>query len=87
MPIWKSSRDFRGDPLLNISETRLSYFVPMGQEIWNVLAKYEGLWVAVDNAGKPVAHAQTLPELMRAAKGSPYRLTFLYAAPAPALRS
>ena len=55
----------------------------MGKEIWNVLAKYEGRWVAVDNGGKVTAHAETLPELMRAAVGSPYRLTFLYAAPAP----
>ena len=64
----------------------------MGKEIWNVLAKYEGRWVAVDNAGKVVAHAASLPTLMGAAKGSPYRLTFLYAAPdaapepAPALK-
>ena len=59
----------------------------MGQQIWNVLAEYEGCWVAVDNAGKVVAHAQTLPELMQAAKRPPYRLTFLYAAPESALRS
>jgi hypothetical protein len=59
----------------------------MGQKIWGVLAAYEGRWVAVDNAGKVVAHAETLPELTRVAKGSPCRLTFLYAAPEPALRS
>ena len=59
----------------------------MGQKIWSLLAEYEGRWVAVNNAGKVVAHAQTLPDLMGAAKGSPYRLTFLYAAPETALRS
>ena len=63
----------------------------MGKEIWNLLAEYEGRWVAVDNGGKVVAHAETLPDLMRGAKGSPYRLTYLYAAPdpekGPALRS
>jgi hypothetical protein len=59
----------------------------MGQEIWNVLADYEGRWVAVDNAGKVVLHAETLPALIRIAHGSSYRLTFLYAAPEPALRS
>jgi hypothetical protein len=63
----------------------------MGQKIWGVLASYEGRWVAVDNAGKVVAHADTLPELMRIAEGSPYRLTYLYAARGaaaePALRS
>ena len=53
----------------------------MGKEIWNVLAAYEGKWVAVDNGGKVVAHAETLPDLMRSAKDSRYRLTFLYAAP------
>ncbi|HEX4047509.1 MAG TPA: DUF5678 domain-containing protein [Elusimicrobiota bacterium] len=63
----------------------------MGKEIWSLLAAYEGSWVAVDNEGKVVARAGTLPELMREAKGSPYRLTYLYAAPEaerePALRS
>ena len=53
----------------------------MGKEIWNVLAAYEGKWVAVDNDGKVVAHAETLPEVMLISKWSPYRLTFLYAAP------
>jgi hypothetical protein len=61
----------------------------MGKEIWNVLAAYEGRWVAVDGSGKVVAHAESLPDVMRDAKGSPYRLTYLYAAPEPepALRS
>lgn len=63
----------------------------MGKEIWSLLAEYEGNWVAVDGAGKVVAHAGSLPEVMREAKGSRYRLTFLYAAPGPerepALRS
>jgi hypothetical protein len=53
----------------------------MGKEIWNVLAAYEGKWVAVDNGGKVVAHAESLPDLMRDAKGSRCRLTYLYAAP------
>ena len=53
----------------------------MGKEIWNVLAAYEGMWVAVDANGKVVAHAETLPEVMLISKWSPYRLTFLYAAP------
>ena len=56
----------------------------MGQKIWSVLADYEGSWVAVDNGGKVVAQAGSLPDLMRVAGGSPYRLTFLYAAPASA---
>ncbi len=59
----------------------------MGKEIWNVLAAYEGKWVAVDKVGKVVAHAETLPGLMKTVKEPPYRLTFLYAAPEPALRS
>ena len=63
----------------------------MGKEIWSLLTEYEGRWVAVENGGKVVAHAETLPELMRAAKGSPYRLTYLFAAPEsrkePALKS
>ena len=60
----------------------------MGKKIWSLLAAYEGQWVAVDNDGKVVAHEATLPGLMRVAEGSPYRLTFLYAAPEaePALR-
>ena len=37
--------------------------------------------------GDVAAHAETLPELMRAAKGSPRRLTLLYAASEPAVRS
>lgn len=53
----------------------------MGKEIWNVLAAYEGKWVAVDRGGKVVAHAETLPDVMLLAKWSPYRLTYLFAAP------
>ena len=53
----------------------------MGKEIWNVLAAYEGKWVAVDSAGKVVAHAETLPEVMLNSEWSPYRLTYLFAAP------
>ena len=53
----------------------------MGKEIWNVLAAYEGKWVAVDGDGKVVAHAATLPDVMLISKWSPYRLTYLFAAP------
>lgn len=53
----------------------------MGKEIWNVLAAYEGKWVAVDRDGKVVAHAESLPDVMLISKWSPYRLTYLYAAP------
>jgi hypothetical protein len=53
----------------------------MGKEIWNVLAAYEGKWVAVDREGNVVAHAETLPDVMRISKRSPSRLTYLFAAP------
>ena len=53
----------------------------MGKEIWNVLAAYEGKWVAVDRDGKVVAHAETLPDVMMISKWSPYKLTYLFAAP------
>ncbi|MFI5362258.1 MAG: hypothetical protein ACHQ49_09840 [Elusimicrobiota bacterium] len=59
----------------------------MGQTIWSVLAEFEGRWVAVDGAGRVVAHEASLPELIRAANGAARRLTFLYAAPAAAVRS
>jgi hypothetical protein len=59
----------------------------MGKEIWNVLANYGGRWVAMDNAGEVAADAETLPELMQAARGSPRRLTLLYAATETAVRS
>ena len=52
----------------------------MGKEIWNLLAEYEGRWVAVDKGGAVVAHTDTLPELMRVAEGR-LGLTLLYAAP------
>jgi len=63
----------------------------MGKEIWNVLAAYEGKWVAVDREGKVVAHADSLPDVMLISKWSPYKLTYLFAAPEaealPAVRS
>jgi hypothetical protein len=59
----------------------------MGETIWTVLAEYEGRWVAVDRRGKVVNHAETLHDVMRAAGASAARLTFLYAAPEPAVRS
>ena len=59
----------------------------MGKNIWSLLAEYGGRWVAVDAVGRVAAYAETFPELIRLAKGSPSRLTLLYAAPEPALRS
>jgi hypothetical protein len=55
----------------------------MGQKIWGMLAQYEGRWVAVDKQGKVIAHAQTLPEVMREVGDLSHRLTYLYAAAEP----
>lgn len=52
----------------------------MGQKIWGTLADYEGKWVAVDRNGRVVAHAATLPELMKSEGVAATNLTLLYAA-------
>lgn len=52
----------------------------MGQKIWGMLADYEGKWVAVDKQGRVVAHAETLPELMKSEGVAAPNLTLLYAA-------
>lgn len=52
----------------------------MGQKIWGMLTDYEGRWVAVDNGGKVLAHADTLPAVIQAVSDRPQRVTFLYAA-------
>ncbi|MFI5347318.1 MAG: DUF5678 domain-containing protein [Elusimicrobiota bacterium] len=52
----------------------------MGQKIWGMLTDYEGRWVAVDKGGQVVAHAETLPDVVRAVGGREHRVTFLYAA-------
>jgi hypothetical protein len=48
----------------------------MGYDIWTVLKDYAGRWVAVDAAGKVLAHARDLSEL----KGLPGARTILFAA-------
>ena len=55
----------------------------MGQKIWGMLTDYEGRWVAVDKGGQVVAHADTLPEVVRAVGGREQRVTFLFAAADP----
>jgi hypothetical protein len=52
----------------------------MGQTIWDVLANYEGSWVAVTRDGKVVARAGTLGEAARLVEDDRHRVTFLYAA-------
>ncbi len=52
----------------------------MGQTIWDVLASYEGCWVAVDRDGNVVARAGTLGEAAGLVEERRHRVTFLYAA-------
>jgi hypothetical protein len=52
----------------------------MGQTIWEVLASYEGCWVAVSKDGQVVARAGTLQETTRLVGDDAHRVTFLYAA-------
>jgi hypothetical protein len=59
----------------------------MRETIWGMLTEYEGRWVAVDRQGKVVTHAESLAGVILAVGDAARRLTFLYAAPQPALRS
>lgn len=52
----------------------------MGQKIWSTLKEFEGRWLAVDREGRVVAHAGSLPDLMRLASVAQPNLTLLYAA-------
>jgi hypothetical protein len=52
----------------------------MGQTIWDVLASYEGCWVAVDKKGVVVARSGSLEETTRLVGADVHRVTFLYAA-------
>jgi len=52
----------------------------MGQTIWEVLASYEGCWVAVSKDGQIVARAGTLEETARIVGDDSHKVTFLYAA-------
>jgi hypothetical protein len=56
----------------------------MGQKIWDVLAWYEGSWVAVTSEGRVLARAGSLSEATRLVADNKHRVTFLYAAgPSP----
>jgi hypothetical protein len=52
----------------------------MEQTIWDVLARYEGCWVAVSRDGKVVARAGSLGEATRLVLEDRHRVTFIYAA-------